>query len=143
MLGMALDFGSIALSALVASGSSVLTTWLTPKFGHSIWKRQRREELRLAAIASLIKLTGEFYQLWLEADMKGVKWQPSMGWYLAKHSVDVEIKALFSEEANLAYRDLDKRFSPELGTIDGRPSHSAFERAYTTAYEKLYGEVFG
>jgi hypothetical protein len=127
-----------------AAGATILTNWLSPRFSHSVWKRQRKEELRLATIASLIRLTSEFYQGWIKASFQGKldTWEPSMQWYLAKHSVDVEIKALFTEDTHEAYLDLERRFSRDLGATNGRPSQSGFQAAYTYAYEKLFGEVF-
>jgi hypothetical protein len=50
-----------------------------------------------------------------------------MEWYLAKYSVDVEIRALFSGASKEAYGELEKRFAPNLGAEAGRPSHSSFE----------------
>jgi hypothetical protein len=162
---MALDLGSVVLSGIVAAGSSVLTNWLTPRFGHAMWKRQRQQELRLDTIAALVTVTSEFYQQWIAADSerwkkykeaergdtdvktleslrKTINWKPSMDWYIRKHSMDCKIRALFSPAAHEEYRELEKRFSPELGAIDVA-NQSEFEQAYSKAFNRLYAEVFG
>ena len=162
---MAFDFETIALSGLVAAGSSVLTNWLAPKFGHAVWKRQRKEELRLETVEMLLKLTSEFYQGWIKADIERsdrrraaelnrldsqsigqanttADWSPSMEWYIRKQSIDCRIQALFSLNAREAYSELERRFSPELGSEGPHPNLSAFQTAYSRAFNGLYNDIF-
>ena len=162
---MPLDVGSIVLSGAVAAGSSVLTIWLTPKLGHRFWKLQRKQEIRLDSIGALVALTSEFFQQWISENTKRfdrvreakaanadpqtlavatrLTWNPSIDWYIRQHVVDSQLKALFTEPTYALYKQLEKRFNPELGGPEGRPDQSGFEKAYAAAYEHLYAEVFG
>jgi hypothetical protein len=161
---MAVDFGTVAISGVVALTSTLLTNWWTPRFGHTIWKRQRKQELRLAAIDSLIAVTSDFYMGWLNAEERRVEqlnklaregadvatvqhienreWEPEQEWYIRQHAVNAKIKALFSESAFEVYRQLENRFNPDLGPTDVRPNHSQFQQAYEKAFDTLYREVF-
>src|SRR6266851_2953452 len=99
--------------ALVAAGSSILgsllTIWLTPRLQHHLWKRQRRDDLRLAAINEFNRLTSDFVTEYIAAP---ATYKPSLDWHKAFSALSANINALFTFEGFAAFKNVEVMVGP-------------------------------
>jgi hypothetical protein len=82
--------------ALVAAGSSLLTIFLTPWLQQHFWRRQRRAEIRLAAINDFNRLTAAFLTGYIAA---GANYTPTNEWFTEFTAVSATIQVLFPASA--------------------------------------------
>lgn len=130
--------------ALVAAGAailgSLLTIFLTPWLQRHFWRKQRRDELRLAAINEFKRLTSEFL---FEHVAAPTTYLPSPDWHKAFYSLHADIKPLFSAKAFDAFKAADVLIGPGrpgLGPF-GNKTVDDFVQARDAALRALYAEV--
>jgi hypothetical protein len=127
--------------ALVAVGSSLLTIVLTPLLQNHFWRYQRRDELRLTAVAEYNRLTTEFISnvLWVSP-----AYTPPPEWFAAVNVVSGNIRALFSDRAYDAAKAIDPfiKVGPLGGTTAQRIKNAHdFADTRDAALRVLYDEV--
>jgi hypothetical protein len=54
--------------------AALLTIFLNPRFQHHFWKRQKREELRLAVVTEVNRLSAEFKVRYLFTSHFEIPW---------------------------------------------------------------------
>ncbi len=96
-------------TALIATGSSLITILLTSKLQHLFWKYQKRAELRLTVINEFNRLTAEFITGHIAAS---ATYTPSQQWFTAFSITEANIRALFSQEAFDAYKEVEILVGP-------------------------------
>ncbi len=127
---------TIALVAGTLAGivGSLLTIFLAPRIQHSFWKRQRSEELRLAAINDFNRLTNDFlaWELYRHPISR-----PE--WFAAMNTAAATIGVLFSHQAWLAVQAVDHMIKP--GLVLDPTERGKFVEARDAALRALYREV--
>jgi hypothetical protein len=124
--------------ALVAVGSSLLTIFLTPWLQRQFWRKQRRDELRLAAINEFNRLTSEFLTGFLDAPET---YKPTFEWFAAYNVVGGNIYALFfSRRPAEACSKVGVMIGPGPGP-EGKQTADDFVKARNAALRALYQEV--
>jgi hypothetical protein len=58
----------ILIPAVTAFFGALLAIFLTPRFQHYFWKRQKREEIRLGVVTEVNRLAAEFQSNYLFKD---------------------------------------------------------------------------
>ncbi len=118
--------------ALVAVISSLLTILLTPMLQHHLWKYQRRDELRLAAINELNRLMNDCLA-------QNLFRQPPLGadWFAELNKANATIEALFSPQASTAVEAMGKLLKPGIGLQDAKE----FACVRDVVLRALYREV--
>lgn len=129
-------------TALVAAGSSLLTIVLTPRLQHVFWRYQRRAELRLAVINEFNRFTSEFLTGHISAPKT---FKPSDAWFASFSATDSNIRAMFSDEAVRAFKELEVLIGPgtdhgALGAL-GKYTIQDFVDRKNRALQQLYREV--
>ena len=125
--------------ALVAAGASLLTIFLlTPWLQRHLWRKQRRDELRLATINEFNRLTSEFLTGFLDAPET---YKPTLEWFAAYNVVGGNIYALFfSRRTAEACSKVGVMIGPGLGP-EGKQTADDFVKARNAALRALYQEV--
>jgi len=110
---------------------------------HHFWKRQRRAEIKLKAIETIATFTSRFIQQWIAANGAGQQYHPTLEWFEDFSAAEAVVKALFERETYDAFKNLEKRVDPELGTDIANQvlNVNAFIEARDKAMEALYSEV--
>jgi len=127
--------------ALVAVGSTLMTIFLTPWLQRHFWRKQRRDELRLAAINELNRLAAEFLYGHIDA---AATFRPSADWHKAFTTLDTNIKALFPKRGYAAFARLGVLIGPSIGGglgPEGKESVHDFVAAREATMRALYDEV--
>lgn len=128
--------------ALIAAGSAIvatlLTIILTPRMQHYFWKLQRREELRLATINEIIRVTTEFVATYVAGRPQSPEKFLASLW-----SMNGQVRAFFSIDTALVYTRLMAMIRPTLGQelLDGRVSIGEFLETRNLALLALYEET--
>lgn len=137
------NWGSIFAAGLGSILGSLLTIFATPLLQHHFWKRQRRPEIKLEAIETIAALTSKFIQQWIAANGAEQQYHPNLEWFEGFSAADAVVKALLEPETYEAFKNLEKRVDPELGTdIANRFLNvNAFIEARDKAMKALYREV--
>jgi hypothetical protein len=114
-----------------------------PLLQHHFWKRQRRAEIKLKAIETIATFTSRFIQQWIAANGAGQQYHPTLEWFEDFSAAEAVVKALFERETYDAFKNLEKRVDPELGTDIANQvlNVNAFIEARDKAMEALYTEV--
>jgi hypothetical protein len=121
---------------------SLLAIFATPVLQHHIWKRQRRAELKLKTIETVNRLIAAFIQQWIAANGAKQEWRPALAWYEEFSAAEAAVKSLFGDDAYKAFKNLEKKIEPNLGTVDSPyPNVNAFIDARDAAIKELYSEV--
>ena len=125
--------------ALVAAGASLLTIFLlTPWLQRHLWRKQRRDELRLATINEFNRLTSEFLTGFLDAPET---YKPTLEWFAAYNAVSGNIYVLFfSRRTAEACSKVGVMIGPALGP-EGKQTADDFLKARNAALRALYQEV--
>lgn len=103
------------ISAVSAISATLITIFLTPKLQHYFWKHQRRAELRLDVINEVNKLTADFIEGYIEAEMDGRGFKPSVDFFKSFQAAAAKVKALFSERTFQAFKSMEVMIGPNLG----------------------------
>ena len=98
------------MSGSIGIISSLLTMSITPTLQHYFWKRQRREEIRLAVVEEINKLAAEF----ITNHIADPSFRPSNEFHQSFQVIAAKAKVLFSPQV---FQDL-KRMEELIG-----PSH--------------------
>ncbi len=125
---------TVLVAALAAVSSSLLTIFLTPWLQHHVWKYQRRDELRLAAINDFNRLTNDFlaWELYRHPISR-----PE--WFAAMNTAGATIEVLFSHQASLAIQAVDQLVKP--GLMLDPTQREKFVETRDAALRTLYREV--
>jgi hypothetical protein len=126
--------------ALVAAGSSLLTIFLTPWLQQHFWTRQRRAEIRLAAINDFNRLTAAFLTGYIAA---GANYTPTNEWFTEFMAVSATIQVLFPAAAFAAFMAVQVLIGPGAHGLGpgGHQTVDDFVQARNAALVALYGEV--
>jgi len=124
------------LSVVSAILATLLTIFLTPRLQHYFWKQERREELRLAAIKEFNTLIADY--LTNQIANPGVR--PHDTFFQSFQVTTAEVKALFSENAWNAFKDVENMIGPGFGPGEGRTVNDLVE-ARDRALRVLYAEI--
>jgi hypothetical protein len=89
-----------------ASVAALLAIFLTPLFQHYFWKRQKREEIRLAIVTEVNKLAADFSLSYLLRDSPEIVPPLSVTFYQSWEVLDGQVKALFSDSTYNEYKRL-------------------------------------
>jgi hypothetical protein len=137
------NWPSIATAGLSALIGSLLAIFVTPWLQHHFWKCQRRAELKLKTIETVNTLTAQFIQQWIAANGLKQKYHPALDWYENWCAADAAVKALFKDETYKAFKNLEQRVDPELGTNIVNPIYNVdtFVQARDAAVKAMYDEV--
>jgi len=112
---------------------------LDPRLQNHFWRRQRGDELRLAAIHEFKRLTSDFVTDYIEADEI---YRPSLDWFKAFSAPSADIKALFSAAAFDAFKKVEIMVAPgQRGLGPQGRSANDFVDARDAALRVLYSEV--
>jgi len=130
------ELTAVVLSAGSAVVATLLTLFLTPGLQHHFWKRQRREELRLATIKEVNRLASEF----ITNSIADPAFTPSQELLQSLQSASADVRALFSSRAWRAFRELELMIAPNPS--GGGPRAPAdLIAARDRALRALYQEV--
>ena len=130
-----LTIALVAASAAILG--SLLTIFLTPWLQRHFWRKQRRDELRLAAINEFNRLTSEFIIGFLDAPNT---FKPTTQWFTDFAVVGANISALFSSRAAEAFGKVFVMIGPRLGP-EGKQTPDDFANARNAELRALYQEV--
>jgi hypothetical protein len=130
-----LTIALVAASAAILG--SLLTIFLTPWLQRHFWRKQRRDELKLAAINEFNRLTSEFIVGFLDAPDTH---KPTAQWFTDFGVVGANIHALFSGQAAEALNKVTAMIGPRLGP-EGKQTSDDFINARNAALRALYQEV--
>ena len=130
------ELTAVVLSAGSAVIATLLTLFLTPRLQHYFWKRQRREELRLATIKEINRLTSEF----ITNHIADPAFPPSQEFFQALQATSADLRALFSSRAWRAFKEMEIMIAPNLGG-GGDRIPADFIAARDRALRVLYQEV--
>ena len=111
-----MNWSSIFTAGLSSILGSLLTILATPSLQHYFWKHQQRAALKLKTIEAVNTLSAQFIQRWIEADGRKERYAPPLQWYEEFSAIEGPVKALFKAETYTAYKNLEKRVDPDLGT---------------------------
>jgi hypothetical protein len=117
--------------------STLITIFLTPWIQFRFWGRQRLSEVRLATIAEANSLLSDFMTHY----MANSGFRPSEQFFASFMAASANIKALFSENAFRAFKNLEVFVGPNLGPAKG--AVDAVIEARDVALRALYGEAIG
>ncbi len=126
--------------ALVAAGSSLLTILVGAPLQNFFWKRQRRDELRLAAIGEFNRLTNAYVAACL---FPGDPRPPESEWIRNINTAGATIRVLFSKETHDVVKSVDAKitgYSSWLGANRKALAHEFTDACYV-ALRAMYGEV--
>ena len=137
------NWSSIFAAGLGSILGSLLTIFATPLLQHHLWKRQRRAEIKLKAIETIATFTSNFIQQWIAANGAGQQYHPTLEWFEEFSATEAVVKALFEPETYEAFKNLEKRVDPKLGTCITNEilNANAFIEARDKAMKALYSEV--
>jgi hypothetical protein len=137
------NWGSIFAAGLGSILGSLLAIFATPLLQHYFWKRQRRAEIKLKAIETITTFTSKFIQQWISANGAGQQYHPTLEWFENFSAAEAVVRALFEPETYEAFKNLEKRVDPELGTNISNQilNANAFIEARDKAMKALYSEV--
>jgi hypothetical protein len=130
--------------ALVAAGAailgSLLTIFLTPQLQHYFWRKQRGDELRLAAIDELNRLAAEFLNGHIATTP--ATFRPSAEWFKAFSMLDAKIKVFFPKKYK-EFKTLEELIPGTAGGLGpmGKQGVHDFVEARDAALRALYEEV--
>jgi hypothetical protein len=127
------------MAALVAAASSLLTIFLTPRLQHHFWKYQRRDELRLEAINDFNRLSNELLARHLYGRPMQDRAEQGEAWFASLNTASARVEVLFSEQAVLAIKAVDKMINPGV-RLQGEAAEE-FVKLRDTALGVLYREV--
>lgn len=129
------ELTAVVLSAGSAIIATLLTLFLTSRLQHYFWKSQRREELRLAAIKEINRLTAEF----IANSTADSAFTPSQEFLQALHAASADLRALFSSRAWRAFREMEIMIAPNLGGGDHTVADliAARDRALRVLYQEV------
>jgi len=130
-----LTIALVAASAAILG--SLLTIFLTPALQHHFWRKQRRDELRLATINEFNRLTSDFI---LDFMAVGDSYVPSRDWFKEFTRLSGNIKVLFSEPTFRAFKTVEEMIGPGLGPR-GKNSVDGFIQARDVELRALHAEV--
>jgi hypothetical protein len=138
---------TIAIVAGLVAGlaSTLLTIFLTPWLRHHFWKRQRADELRLAAISEYNRLTNAY----VAACISQTGPQPPVeDWLRDLNTTAATIRVLFSESAFRAAKEINKKIKPyaawaALPVPERIKLGDEFSDVCHVALTALYREVVG
>jgi hypothetical protein len=128
---------SLATGAVGGVGGALLTASLT----HFFWKRQRFEELRMAVIKEVNRLTAEFITAYINAQNHPQNWPPSNEFYQSFQAAAANVKALFSADTFAGFKATEIMIGPNLDPVHGHRGVHDFIEARDTALQALYREV--
>jgi hypothetical protein len=126
--------------------AALLTIFLNPRFQHYFWKRQKREELRLAVVKEVNRLSAEFRVHYLYKDQIEYTPEQSVTFSQAWVAVDGQVEDLFSESTYESF----KRMQEYVGLVhvyrnqelmDRLPRLRDFDRIRKGALQALYREI--
>jgi len=130
------ELTAVVLSAGSAVIATLLTLFLTPRLQHYFWKRQRREELRLATIQEINRLTSEF----ITNHIADPAYAPSREFFQGLQIASADLRALFSSRAWRAFREMEAMIGSNLGGDEGH-TPADFIAARDRTLRVLYQEV--
>jgi hypothetical protein len=116
---------------------------VTPTLQHYFWKRQQREELRLAAINEVNRVAAEFITKYMAAEREKTKYVPDTEFFQSLQAVGAQVKALFSGAAFDAFEQLRQAIGPNLEQVpgEGHGSVEEYVRRRDAALRALYQDV--
>jgi hypothetical protein len=128
--------------ALVAAGAailgSLLTIFFTPWLQRHFWRKQRRDELRLAAITEYTRLTAEALSGLVFAPQT---YKTTPEWFAAFNATAATISVLFSDRSIEAVTKVAKMVDPNNEKRLTSSDAADYVRARNTALRTLYQEV--
>jgi hypothetical protein len=131
-------------SAILGFGSAVLAIFLTPRFQHNFWKRQRRAELRLKTADEVNEIAANFYMVYTRTESYELT-EPFITQILV---VRGKVKVLFSNEAFKRFRSMEILIASTgsrargLGA-EGKVHDSEILERADEAVRTLYEEAIG
>ena len=137
-----MNWPSVITAGLSSLMGSLLAIFATPALQHHFWKRQRRAELKLRTVETVVTVTAKFIQQWIAASGAKQQYSPALEWYENFSAVEATVKALFAAETYRMFKTMENRIEPNLGAIDSQyPNVNAFIEARDAAVKALYSEV--
>lgn len=131
----------LVVSAIGGVAGSLVTVLVTPRLQYEYWRRERRDELRLAAIREVNKLVAELLYYQTEAVARGASYTPSGEFFQALTRAAADVKALFSTRAFQTFKAMEAMIGPKLGTPEGRWDIEQLRTARDAVLSALYAEV--
>jgi len=128
------------MSGSIGIISSLLTISITPTLQHYFWKRQRREEIRLAVVEEINRLAAEF----ITNHIADPNFRPSNEFHQSFHIVSAKAKVLFSQQAFQDFKNMEQLIGPShrgmLGPMADKGVHDFIERR-DIALSSFYREI--
>lgn len=134
------------IPAVTAFCAALLAIFLTPRFQHSCWTRQRREERRLAVITEVNRLAAAFQTSYLFEGIVDNTPESLIAFAKAWASVDGQVKDLFSESTCQAFEHMYSHviavpLLSKQDIMDRVPRMTEFTRVRNTAMRALYADI--
>jgi hypothetical protein len=135
-------FATAAMAAAVAVGSTLLTIFVTQRIQNHFWKRQRTDELRLAAINEFNRLANVYTACLVPNEPR----PPLSEWLRDLNIAADTICVLFSDATYQAAKQVSDIVTPyaawdALSGADKKKRADKFSDACHEALTALYGEV--
>ena len=138
----------ITASAAFVGGilGTLLTIFVTPRLQHYFWKRQKREELRLAVVTEVNRLAAEFQSNYLFKDHIEDTSERGLRFAQSWIALNGQVKDLFSESTFQTYERMYRHvitaplFSKQE-IMDRAPRLIEFEKVRDVAMQALYKEI--
>lgn len=129
---------TIVASFFSAVIGTLLTIFLTPVLQHHLWRRQRRAEIKLAAIKEFNRLVTEF----IAATTLNRDVVDHVAWFQQLNTVNGDIEVLFSSGSVRAVEAVNNMIvrGPGRVTLGGK-TPDEFIAARDAALRTLYSEV--
>jgi hypothetical protein len=133
------------IPAVTAFFAALLAIFLTPRFQHYCWKRQKREELRLAVITEINRLAAAFQTSYLFKGTVENTPESLIAFAKAWASVNGQVKDLFSESTCQTFEHMYAHaiavpLLSKQEIMDRVPRVTEF-KVRNTAMRALYAEI--
>jgi hypothetical protein len=134
------------IPAVTAFLGALLAIFLTPRFQHYFWKRQKREELRLAVVAEANKLAAQFKSHYLFSDQIESNLEQALTFHQSWMCVEGQVNDLFDISTYQTFKEMyDFAVTVPLHSkqeiLDRVARVTEFDRRRQEAMEALYKEI--
>lgn len=131
---------------MTAFFGALLAIFLTPRFQHYFWKRQKREEIRLSVVTEVNRLAAEFTINYFFKDNDENTPEVAFTFAQSWTSVSGQVRDLFSEPTYQVFTGMDTYITtaPVFDTkeiMDRVPHITDFTRVRDPAMQALYKEI--